>query len=131
MAGQLELRAWIATAVGASLLSGDHTVPKAELVPMSKLDRAPHAVTGVLLGFAAGVLVLGAYFVQASWGTGGLFWDVFVIPALAILFAGALVAAAASSEWRRWWVGVAGGVALMVPLCIAGFVVLYVAIGFE
>ncbi len=110
-AWQLELRAWIATAVGASLLSGDRTVPKAELMPMSKLDRAPHAITGgVLLGFAAGVLVLGAYFVQASWGgTGGLFWDVFVIPALAILFAGALVAAAASSEWRRWWVALPGG----------------------
>lgn len=104
---------------------------KVELMTTSKPGRAPHAVTGVLLGFAAGVLVLGAYFVQASWGTGGLFWDVFVIPALAILFAGALLVAAASSEWRKWWIGVAGGVALMVPLCIAGFIVLYVAIGFE
>lgn len=104
---------------------------KPEQMTMPKPGRAPHAITGVLVGFAAGLLVLAAYFVQASWGKGGLFWDVVVIPACATLFAGALVSAAASGQWRKWWIGVAGGVALTVPLLVALFVVAYVAIGFE
>lgn len=115
----------------ASLPSGDGTVPKAERLRVPRPGRVPHAVTGVLVGFAAGLLVLAAYFAQASWGAGGLFWDVFLIPAWATLPAGALVAAAASSPWRKWWIGVAGGVALMVPLFVELFVVAYVAIGFE
>lgn len=104
---------------------------KAERMTMPQPGRSPHAATGVLVGLAAGLLVLVAYFVQASWGTGGLFWDVFLLPAWATLFAGALVAAAAASRWRKWWIGVAGGVALMIPLLLALFVVAYVAIGFE
>lgn len=89
-----------------------------------------HPAWGVAVGFCAGVTVLVAYFVQAS-VTNGLFWDVFVLPALGALILGAITAAMLSSSHRGWWCGVAGGVLLIFPLCIAGFILLAMTIGLD
>ena len=91
--------------------------------------RPLHAATGVVVGFAATVTVWTAYFLQASIGAGGLFWDVFVLPILAGLLVVASVSASLSRSWRKWWLGVAGGVLLSVPLAIAAFVLLALTVG--
>jgi hypothetical protein len=82
------------------------------------------------VGLAAGIAVLVAYFIQAS-VTNGLFWDVFVLPMLGALIVGAIIAAAVAKSHRAWWIGVAGGVFSMFPICAAGFVVLAVTIGLD
>lgn len=90
-----------------------------------------HPATGVVVGLAATVTVWAAYFLQASIGTGGLFWDVFVVPVLAGLLAAASFAAYLSKAWRKWWLGFAGGLFLGVLVAVAAFVVLAVTLGLD
>lgn len=93
-------------------------------------DRAPRGSSGLRWGLVAGVAVWAVYFLQAT-VLDGPFWDVFVVPILGVLAAGALVAAWLSPPRRSWWLGFAGGVIVMLPLALAAFLVLFAVLGLE
>lgn len=85
---------------------------------------------GLAFGSACSVAVWVVYFVQAS-VLDGPFWDVFVIPALGVIAAASLAAATLSRTRRRWWLGFAGGVVLMVPVVLLAFILLFATLGLE
>lgn len=97
------------------------------------MDSSPRARStewpfGLAIGSACGTAVWVVYFVQAS-VLDGPFWDVLVLPVLGAIAAASLIAAARSRHRRRWWLGFAGGIVLMVPLAVLAFVLLFAALG--
>lgn len=89
---------------------------------------APRLSTGFWWGLCTGVVVWAAHIAfQATQTFGSLFGD-FLIPVLAVLTIGALLAAVRSTVRRKWWLGVSGGIVLTVPIALAIFGIVIVVV---
>lgn len=98
-------------------------------VESSSEDSSSRA-TGVWTGLGVGVAIWVAYFVLASVNT-EVFWDVFVVPIVAATFVASLGVAYSSSSRRKWWIGFAIGMILVLPISLAIILMVFSALNLE
>lgn len=95
----------------------------------TRLDaHAPGWFGGLSLGSAAGAAVWIGFFAIDASGRRDTSPVFFVLPSLAVLIVGALLAAAFSDKRRKWWLAVGSGIFLTVPIAFAIFLVLLVIV---